>query len=643
MLSSFRRLSKSKAGTFVAVAFLLLILASFALADLSNFRQGGSGLSQGVLASVGKEQLTEAQLSDVLQRQLTQLREQKPDATYADLAPQFDAIVNGLIQERTLKAYAAKHGLMPAKRLIDAEIVKIPGVRGLDGKFSQASYQQWLAQNRLTDAQVRSEITTMLLQRLLLTPIGANTRVPVGFARPYASMLLEQRSGQIALVPAAAFAGGAAPSDAEVQQFYTRNRQRYMVPERRVLRFARIGPDQVAGAAPTDQEVAAYYNANKATYGAGETRVLSRVSVPDRNTANQVASRARSGAFAAAAAPAGFSAADVNLGEQSREQLAALAGDSVAGQVFGASSGAVIGPVQSNTGWDVIKVESVKRAAGKSLEQARPEILAKLSADKKKNALADLVAKVEDEIAEGRNFAEAAAANRLPVVETPAVIADGSAVGNPAYKFPADYAPLLKAGFEIGSDDDPVVETLPGEAGYALVAVGDVTPAAPAPLASIRDRVAADFAARRALDKAKAVADQVLAKAGRNVPLAQAMKEAAISGAPAPETVSFRRLQLTQMQGQVPAPVRMLFSLAQGKSRLVAAPGNQGYFIVKLDRITPGDALSQPALINQVQTDFGQQAGEELAVQFMNAAQKELGIKRNDAAIAAARQRLLGS
>lgn len=125
MLSSFRRLSKSKAGTAIVVLFLLLILASFALTDLSNLRQGG-GLSQGVLAEVGKERLTEAELSDVMQRQLQELRQQKPDATYADLAPQFDAIVNGLIQERTLKAYARKHGLMPSKKLVDAEIVKIP-------------------------------------------------------------------------------------------------------------------------------------------------------------------------------------------------------------------------------------------------------------------------------------------------------------------------------------------------------------------------------------------------------------------------------------------------------------------------------------------------------------------------------------
>jgi peptidyl-prolyl cis-trans isomerase D len=640
MLSSLRQLSKSKAGSVIAVVFLLLILASFALADLSNFQRPGA-LPQGVLAEIGDQKLTEAELSDVLQRQLQQLREQKPDATYADLAPQFDAIINGLIQERTLKAYAAKHGLLPSKKLVDVEIVKIPGVRGLDGRFSETSYRQWLAQNRLTDQQVRSEITSLLLQQLVLTPVAANARVPLGVARPYASMLLEQRSGEVALVPTEAFRGGAAPTDTEIQKFYTQYRERYMVPEQRVLRIARIGPEQLGSIVPNDQEIAAYYNANRATYGGGETRVLSRASVPDRNAAQQIADRAKSGTFVAATAPAGFTASDISLGRQTREELASLAGPNVAGQVFGAPAGTIIGPVQSNTGWDVIKIESIERTPGKSLAEARTEIAAKLTSDKRKNALADLVTKVEDEISDGRNFAEVSAAHRLPVVTTPPLISNGTSIQNREFKLPQEYAELLKTGFELSADDDPVVETLPGEAGYALVAAGDIAPAAPAPLASIRDRVTADLLTKRALDRAKAVANEIVAKSNRGAPLSRAFSEANIAGARPPESLTVRRLQLAQMQGQVPAPLQMLFSLAPGKTRLVAAPENQGYVLVKLNSITPGDALTQPAVISQVQKDFNQQTGEELVVQFLSAAQKELGVDRNEAAITAAKSRIL--
>ena len=639
MLSSFRRLSKSKIGTGVLILFLLTVLASFALGDISNLTQGG-GLSPGALAKVGSAQVTDADLSKAMERRLAQIRQQNPNATYADMAGEVDAIIDGLLQQRTLEAYAAKHGLVISKRLVDAEIASIPGTKGLNGKFSEAAYQGFLAQQRLTDSEIRREITNGLLQRLLLTPVAANARVPLGVARPYASTLLEQRIGEVALIPTEAFRGGAAPTPAELQAFYNGNKARFTVPEQRVIRIARIGAEQLGNVAPTDAEIAAYYTANQATYGGGEQRVISRAIVPDRKVADAIAARARTGTFSAAAAPAGFSAADVSVGPQSRAQLEQLAGKAVAAQAFAATSGAIVGPIQSELGWNVLKIERINPAAGRTLAQVRPEIVAKLSADKRKDAIADLVGKVEDQIAEGRNFAEVAAANRLPVTQTPPVTADGKS-SDPAFKLAPELAGLVKSAFDMTPDEDPTVETLPGDIGYAVVALGEVTPAAPAPLAGIQEQVAAQFVAKRASDRAKAVADAIAAKVGAGVPLAQAMAGAGVPGLPAPQPLTVRRLQLSQLQGQIPPPLQMLFNLQAGKSRLVAAPEGEGFFLVKLNRIVPGDASSQPALVAQVQSEFNRTTSEELALQFIAQAQRELGVNRDEAAIAAAKKRLL--
>ena len=87
-------------------------------------------------------------------------------------------------------------------------------------------------------------------------------------ATPYASMLLEAREGEAAVVPIDSVQGRAQADRRELQQFYTANRARYMIPEQRVLRIARIGPEQVAGVTASDQEIAAYYKPNKATYAA---------------------------------------------------------------------------------------------------------------------------------------------------------------------------------------------------------------------------------------------------------------------------------------------------------------------------------------------------------------------------------------
>ncbi len=642
MLASIRRLSKSTVGSVILVLFVLAIAASFALADMSNVGGGNIGLSGSTLAEVGNQEITDRDMSRAMEQRLTEVRRQNPEADYAAIADDFDSVLASLIDEATLQAFADKYGFTLSKRLIDAEIANIPGTRGLDGRFSDQAYQAFLAQQRMTDQEVRRLLAGAMMQRMLLTPLASNARVPVGVATPYASMLLEARQGEVATVPTAAFRAGLNPTDADLKSYYAANRGRYMVPEQRVLRFARMGPEQVAGVTATDQEVAAYYNANQATYGAKEIRVISQAVVPDRNAANAIAQRARGGAsFVAAAAPAGLSAADISVGPQTLGEFASLAGPAVAKAAFAASEGAIVGPVQSDLGWHVVKVDSIRREGGTPLAAARGEIAAKLTADKRKDALADLVQQVEDAIADGSNFAEAAAAAKLRVTETPLITAAGSSRGDPSFKLPDELAPALRSGFELTQDDEPVVEALANEAGYVLVAPARIVPATPAPLASIRERVAEDWINQRASQRAQAVANAIAAKAAKGMPLAKAVAEAGVALPPVNQ-VGARRLDLSQMGDNVPPPLRMLFSLGAGKSRLVADAQGRGFSVVKVNRIVPGNALNQPALIGRVQNEFQEAVGEEYARQFIAAMREAVGVSRNEEAIAASKTRLSG-
>lgn len=644
MLASFRRLSKSKVGTIVLMLFLVAIVASFALADISNVTQGGlgGGASSSSLASAGGEEVTDRDVSRALERRLSELRQQDPEADYSVLASDFEPLLQSLIDMKTLVAFADKHGFTVSRRLVDAEIANLPGTRGLDGRFSDAAYRQFLSQQRLTDAEVREIIASTLLQRLLLTPVASNARVPVGVARPYASMLLELREGEIAMIPARSFRGGLSPTDADLQRFHATNRTRYMVPEQRVLRLARMGPEQVAGVTASDEEIAAFYRANQASFAARDIRVISQAVVPDKAAADAIASRARGGSsFASAAAPAGLSAEDISVGPQSRGQFASLAGEEVAAAAFEAAEGAVVGPIQSDLGWHVVKIDSVRAESGRSLAQARDEIAARLTAEKRKEALTDLVTRVEDAIADGSNFVEAATGAKLDVVQTPLITAAGAARADPSYRFPAELAPALKSGFELTPDDEPVVETLADERGYVLVAPAQVVDAAPAPLASIRDRVAQDWINFQAAARARKVASDLAAKVARNVPLERAVAESGVD-LPAIQPVRMRRLDLSRSNQQVPAPVRMLFNLGSGKSRMVADPRGEGFYVVKLNKVTPGNALSQPSLITQLQRDFQRGTSEEYAQQFLSAIRGDVGVRRNEEAIAEARRRIIG-
>src|SRR5215212_2324673 len=231
MLSFFRSVSKSKVGTVIIALFFILVLVGFAMGDLQNFGTGklGFGASSSTLAEIGGEEVTEREMSDAMQQRLNQVRQQNPTADYASLAGDFDPLLNQLIDEQALIAFADKNGFRISKRLVDAEIAQIPGTKGLNGEFSQQNYLQFLSQQRLTDQFVRQVISASLLQRLILTPIATNIRVPVGVATPYASMLLEAREGEAAIVPLSAFASSLKPSDADLQSYYFANRARYMV------------------------------------------------------------------------------------------------------------------------------------------------------------------------------------------------------------------------------------------------------------------------------------------------------------------------------------------------------------------------------------------------------------------------------
>jgi peptidyl-prolyl cis-trans isomerase D len=650
MLTFFRRVANSKIGTWVVAGIGVAILGGFALADLSNFGTGNVGLGFGMgsttLAKVGGEGVDERDLADLLQRRLQQVRQQHPDATYASVMDQFNPTLEDLIDERALIAFADKYGFPLSKRLLDAEIATLPAAKGLNGQFSEQAYQAFLRQNRFTDEKLRELIAASKLQQLLLTPVATNARIPVGIATPYANLLLEQRDGEGAIVPIEPFKAGLKPTDAQLQQYYSANsKTRYMIPEQRVLRIARIGPEQVAGVTASDQEIAAYYNQHKESYAPSDTRSLSQVVVQDQATANGIALRAKAGGnLAAAAAPAGANAAVSTLKDQTSAAYAGVAGQQAAAAVFAAPAGSVVGPVKTDFGWAVVKIESASKVPGKTLEQARADIGGKLNADKRKGAIEDLVDQVQNALDHGSNFDEAVRAAKLQVTPTPPIGATGASRTDASFKLPPELAPVVKAGFDLAPSDPPELVTLGGNAGYAVVAPGQVTPAAPAPLDSIREQVTNDWINDQAMQRARAAATQIATRATGNVSLADAIR--AVGGAiPPPRPLTARRIQLSQQeqQGNVSPALKLLFETAPGKARMAANPQGGGFFVIKVSKITPGNAMVAPGIIGQVTASLGRSVQQEYAQEFLADIKRTLKVKRNESAIQALRARLLSN
>ena len=148
-----------------------------------------------------------------------------------------------------------------------------------------------------------------------------------------------------------------------------------------------------------------------------------------------------------------------------------------------------------------VPVEAVTRTAARSLDQARADIVAGLTAKKSADKLATTVSQAEDAINDGATFGEVAAKFKLQAVTTPPLLPNGTAPTVAGYAPDPNVAALLKAAGDASPDDEPTVETIDPNH-FALLGVASVVPAAPLPLAEVRVRVAQDLSMQRAAAQA---------------------------------------------------------------------------------------------------------------------------------------------
>lgn len=643
MLGFFRRFVNSKVGVIVTFIVLGVIALAFAAGDVTNLATGSGGITGNNVAKVGGASVTAADLRQRAQQQVEAAREQQPTADMAGFLAQggLEQTLESLITTTALQQFGHDQGMIVSKRLVDGQIASIPGLQGPTGRFDEALFRRLLGERRLTEAQVRDDIARSILVGQLTGPTVGAAQVPQQLALPYASLLLERRAGQIGFIPAEAVNPGAAPSAQDVQAFYQRNLARYGVPERRSVRYAVVTPEAVrARAVPSEAEIAAAYAADRAKYQATERRTVAQVVVADQAGANAIAQRVRAGAsLADAARAAGLEAS--TLTALDKAALAAQTSPALADAAFAAERGALVGPVRTPFGFSVGRVEAVEQVAGRTLDQVRGELVTALTTRKTAEALADLRARIDDGLAGNATFDEAVADAKLQPQTTPPLAQGAVDPLDPASRPDPALVPLVAAAFGAEDGDGPQLVQTAADGSFAIVAVGQVVPAAPRPLAQIQERVTADLVADRRRQAARRVAGEVLARVNRGEALPQALRQTGLP-LPAVRPISAARGQLAQARGGAEPALALLFSMPRGATRLLEAPDNAGWLVIKLDQVVAGDASRTPAAVTAARRGIAGVVGREYVEQFARAVRADVGVRTDDAALARVKADLSG-
>jgi peptidyl-prolyl cis-trans isomerase D len=640
MISFLRTLINSKVGAFIALAFVGLLGLAFALGDVTGSGSFG-GLSGGNVAKVGGRGITLSEFNSALENRLRGERKENPtlDMTNFVEAGGLESTLQQLINRYALAEFGEKYGVSVGKRLVDSEILKIPGAKGLDGKYSQEAFRAFVAQIGVSEQMVRDDIRQNLFAEQMFPTAAAGSQAPKSLVLPYASLLLEKRSGDLAILPSAAFLPQSPPSDIELNTYYKANVARFTIPEQRAISYA-IFERGILGekAKPNADDVAAYYKKNAETYLGSEIRDISQIIVPTEAAAKSVVNKAAAGkSLDAVAAELGLAASKAT--GITKEKLTKSTSASVADAAFATDKGAIAKPVRGGLGWYVMRVSDVRTIPAKTLAQATPEITKILGATKADEALADFTAEIEDAFADGSSIADIAKANGLNLLKTPKLLGNGQDPANPNYRPDSLISGMLKPAFQMEQDGDPqLIELVPGQK-FAIMAVADLQEAAPPPLAKVKPLVQQQWAISQGKIKAKVAAEQIQKAVNAGKPLSAALASLGLR-LPTPQSVSGARSELNQQGKPLSPPIAMLFAMKKGTTKTLPAPQDQGWFIVVLKDIIKGDASKNIAELDSRRGEMTQLVRDEYAAQLIAAAAKDVGVSRNESAIKELRTRL---
>ena len=497
-----------------------MVALSMVITLIPNVFSGQPDLNDPVLVEVGDESVTINEL-------YAQLREYARAGTPPDaMAYMADQIIGNLIEEKVLLQEADRLGVKPDERELAVWLKEQMPFLWQGGQFDKNQYQQ-VVQQRFSqsipqfEANVLKDLTIEMRLRELVTD---NIILSEDELKEAYQDRNEKAQIRYVLVDSAAFTSQVPVDNEKVAAYFDSNKLRYRIQEQRVVKVVQLDSSSLPPVDFTDGQIQAFYNQNRDRFQTPERVFARHILLATTNTdtgenlpeeeisakeerANEAHQKLEEGADFAEIAKeysedAGTAANGGELGWVLRGQYGDPALDQAA---FSLQSGQRSGVVRSDFGFHIIQVDKRDRAQMRSLDDARQEIIADLTAEREQNALIERADRVM-------------AALRKPAAEIDAAAAElGLAVQSfgpfdrttppPALSgMPIFYGNLMSAtlGEPISYDNEGV--TFVG-------VVTDIIPPRDPELDEIRPRVTVDYVQAEARKLAQQRADELIAAA----------------------------------------------------------------------------------------------------------------------------------
>jgi peptidyl-prolyl cis-trans isomerase D len=607
--------------------FAIVFLAAIAVVFIFWGIQFESTANQAA-AKVNGEEVPLALVRNAWQQRQAELQQALRDELPEELARQEQSqLVDGFIERQLLVQRATERNY----RVSDAELARtlreIPALQ-VDGEFSRDRYAALLRAQGRTEAEFEEQFRRDLEAGQLRGAIAVSSFTMPSELRRRAELEGERRMVEYLLVPAERYLATAPVSDAEVQASYARDKARYMTVESADLQYLELRlADVAAEVQVTEEGLRAHYAEVAAErYSSPERRRASHILIESgaddakaRAEAEALLKRIQGGEDFAALARSesddpGSKDLGGDLGWATRESFV----PAFAEALFGMQQDEVKGPIKTQFGYHIIRLDGVEASGQRPFEEVRAELEESFRNEQAQAAFYERSQELADEaFAALTELDSVATKSGLPLKRFAGFTRQGSPeIGNTRQIIEAVFSDEVLRDRQ----NSPPVEI--GDDRVIVLRVLEHRPATERPLAEVRAEVEAGLRRAAAGKAAQAAAAEVATAARGGRPLGELAAGLGLGIAPEREIG----------RGEVDLPPELLAALyattaTGGASAGSVALGNGDSAVYLVKAIAKG-AADPSALAAAAQPTAMQLAGAEFAA-YTNEIKRTAKIVRN--------------